>query len=212
MTARDEIIAYLGLPAGSTFLEIEQAYLQRRDSASERLATGDESARVELAVLEEAYGRLTGRRSGQREAGSSVRSTDIAADMPDEVHLRSPVWWECYLGFLLSIASVAAFVALIADLPHVYRKGGFLIPLGLIALSLLLSIFATMFSEAEFRQDRRAHVLEKRGFESGRETVRLRYYVSGIATLLSRTMRWLLGPALLVTLFLNFASLKGHYY
>jgi len=61
MSDRDEILAYLGLPAGATFSEIEQAYIRRCNSASERLAAGDESARVELAVLEEVYGRLTGR-------------------------------------------------------------------------------------------------------------------------------------------------------
>ncbi len=211
MTDRDEIIAYLGLPAGSTFLEIEQAYIQRCNSASERLAAGDESARVELAVLKEVYGRLAGRSFDRRETSSSVRSAGTSTAMPEELHLRAPAWWECYLALLFSLASVAALVVLIAYLPHVYRKGAFLIPLGLIASFALLSILATMLAEAEYRQGRRVWMLERKGLDTGREPVHLRFHVARIAILLSRTVRWLIVPALIVTMFFNFASLSGRW-
>ena len=211
MSDRDEILAYLGLPAGSTFLEIEQAYIRRCNSASERLRAGDESARVELAALEEVYGRLTGRSADRRETSSSVRGADTSTAMPEELHMRAPAWWECYLALLFSLASVAALIVLIAYLPHIYRKGAFLIPLGLIASFALLSILATMLAEAEYRQGRRAWMLERKGLDTGRESVHLRFHVARIAFLLSRTVRWLIVPALVVTVFFNFASLSGRW-
>jgi hypothetical protein len=211
MSDRDEILAYLGLPAGATFSEIEQAYIRRCNSASERLAAGDESARVELAVLKEVYGRLVGRSLDRQEKSSSVRSAGTSTAMPEEQHSRAPAWWECYLALLFSLASVAALVVLIAYLPHVYRKGGFLIPLGLIASGALLSILGSMLAETEYRQGRRAYMLERKGLDTGRESVHLRFNVARIAALLSRTVRWLIVPALIVTMFFNFASLSGRW-
>lgn len=211
MSDRDEILAYLGLPAGATFSEIEQAYIRRCNSASERLAAGDESARVELAVLKEVYGRLTGRSLDRQETSSSVRSAAASTVMPEELRSRAPAWWECYLSLLFSLASVAALVVLVAYLPHVYRKGGFLIPLALIVSCALLSIVATMLAETELRQSRRVRMLERRGLDTERESVRLRFHVARIATLLSRTVRWLIVPALIVTVFFNFASLSGRW-
>lgn len=211
MSDRDEILAYLGLPADATFYEIEQAYIRRCNSASERLVAGDESARVELAVLKEVYGRLTGRSPDLPGTGSSARGGTVSAARPEELHLRTPAWWECYLALLFSLASVAALVVLIAHLPHVYRKGGFLIPLGLIASGALLSILGSMLAEGEFRHGRRAYMLEKKGLDSGRESVRLRFHVARIAILLSRTVRWLIVPALIVVMFFNFASLSGRW-
>ncbi|MGC9973909.1 MAG: hypothetical protein ABSC36_00785, partial [Gaiellaceae bacterium] len=130
MSNRDEILAFLGLPADATLFEIEQAFAGRRKSASERLAAGDESVRVELAALSEAYARLTGRSLDRQETSSSASSGAASTVIPDEPHLRPPAWWESYLALLLSLASVTALVTLAAYLPHIYRKGGFLIPLG----------------------------------------------------------------------------------
>jgi len=211
MSDRDEILAYLGLPADATFFEIEQAYIRRCNSASERLAAGDESARVELAVLREVYGRLSGRGPDRQETSSSVRSTAVSTGMPEEVHAHAPAWWECYLSLLFSFVSVGVFVVLVAYLPHVYRTGGFLIPLGSIVSCALFSIFATMLAESELQQDRRVRMLERRGLESERESVSLRFYAAWLANLLSRTVRWLIVPALIVTVFLNFASLSGRW-
>ena len=211
MSDRDEILAYLGLPAGAAFSEIEHAYIVRCNSASERLRAGDESARVELAVLEEVYGRLTGRSLGRGGTSSTVRSATPSAATLEETHLRAPAWWECYLSLLTALASVAAFVTLVAYLPHVYRKGGFLIPLALILSCALLSILASMLAEAEFRQGRRAWMLERRGLDSESESVRLRFHVARIAILLSRTVRWLIVPVVIVTVFFNFASLSGRW-
>lgn len=211
MSDRDEILAYLGLPVGATFSEIEHAYIRRCNSASERLAAGDESARVELAVLKEVYGRLAGRSFVRQETGSSARSAAASTGVSEEPRSRNPAWWECYLALLLSLASVTAFVVLVTYLPHVYRKGGFLIPLGLIVSCALLSVLATMLSEAELQQGGRARILERRGLGTERESVRLRFHVARIATLLSRTVRWLIVPALIVTLFFNFASLSGRW-
>jgi hypothetical protein len=211
MSDRDEILVYLGLPAGATFYEIEQAYIRRCNSASERLAAGDESARVELAVLKEVYGRLTGRSLVRQETGSSARSAAASTGVSEEPRLRNPAWWECYLALLLSLASVTAFVVLVTYLPHVYRKGGFLIPLGLIVSCGLLSVLATMLSEAELQQGGRARILERRGLDTERESVRLRFHVARIATLLSRTVRWLIVPAVIVAIFFNFASLSGRW-
>jgi hypothetical protein len=211
MSDRDEILAYLGLPAGATFSEIEHAYIVRCNSASERLTAGDESARVELAVLEEVYGRLTGRSLDRKGTSSTVRSTATSAATLEETHLRATAWWECYLSLLFALASVTAFVVLVAYLPHVYRKGGILIPLALILSCALLSILATMLAETEFRQGRRARILERRGLDTERESVRLRFHVARIAILLSRTVRWLIVPALIVIVFFNFASLSGRW-
>jgi hypothetical protein len=210
MSDRDEIIAYLGLPTGATFSEIEQAYIRRCTSASERLAAGDESARVELAAIEEVFGRLTGRSIDRRETSLSGRGA-ASTVLPEEPHLRSPAWWECYLALLLSLAAVAALATLIAYLPHVYREGGFLIPFGLIISGALLSILATMLAETEFRYGRRAHMLERKGLDTGRESVRLRFHAARIATSLSRAVRWLIVPALIATMFCNFASLSGRW-
>jgi hypothetical protein len=211
MSDRDEILAYLGLPASTTFSEIEHAYNVRCNSASERLAAGDESARVELAALKEVFGRLTGRSAEQLERRASAYGRVGSAAEPAEVHLRAPAWWECYLSLIAALASAVALAALIADFPHIYHKGSFLYPLLLIALAALFSTVGTMLSEAEFRQGERAHLLRSRGLESGDGPPRLRFHVARIAIYISRGVRWLIGPAILVILFLNFASLKGRY-
>jgi hypothetical protein len=209
MSSRDEILAYLGLPLTATFSEIEHAYLVRTNSVQERLAAGDESARVELAVLEEAFGRLTGRGPGRREGKVGVDAAVGLAATLEEPHLRPPSWWECYLALIVALASVAALVALIAFLPHVYRDGGFRIPLALILSSALLSIVGTMLCDAQLQEGRRINILRNRGIDSGGRSV-LRFHVARIASVLSRYVRWLIGPALIVTLFLNFASLTRH--
>jgi hypothetical protein len=211
MSDRDEIIAYLGLPAGATFSEIEHAYIERCNSAGERLVAGDESARVELAALKEAFGRLTGRTSEQLEGRASAYGRVGSAAAPAELHLRAPAWWECYLSLLVALASAVALAALIADMPHIYRKGSFLYPFALIVSAALLSTIATMLADAELRQGQRIHLLRSRGLDSGDGTPLLRFHVARIATYIGRGVRWLIGPAFLVTMFLNFASLTGHY-
>jgi len=210
MSDRDEILAYLGLPAGATFSEIEHAYIVRCNSADERLAAGDESARVELVALKETFGRLTGRAPDQLE--QTMRGRVGSAAPPEEiVHLRATAWWECYLSLLFALAAVAAFAALIAYLPHVYHEGGFLIPLALLASAALLSIVGTMLSEAELEQGRRIRILRMRGVESGGSAALLRFHVARVASILSRAVRWLTVPALIVTVLLNFASLSGRW-
>jgi hypothetical protein len=211
MSDRNEILAYLGLPADATAFEIEQACARRRNSAGERLAAGDESARVELAALNEAHTRLTGRSLDRQETSSSAGNSADSAVSLEEPHMPPPAWWESYLALLLSLASATALVALAADLPHIYRKGGFLIPLGLFLSFALLSILATMLAENELRHGRRVRLLGRRGLESERESVSLRFYSAWLANLLSRTARWLILPALVAILFLNFASLTGHW-
>lgn len=211
MSDRDEILAYLGLSPGATFSEIEHAYIVRCNSAGERLAAGDESARVELAALKEVFGRLTGRGPDRQEGSLRARGAAGSALAGEEPHLRPPAWWECYLALLVALASVAALAALAAYLPHVYHKGGFFIPLALIVSAALLSIFATMLSEAELRQGRRMRILRNRGLDSGGRSALLRFHVARIATVLSRSVRWLVVPALIATVFLNFASLSGHW-
>ncbi|HEY5479764.1 MAG TPA: hypothetical protein VIJ84_09140 [Gaiellaceae bacterium] len=207
MSNRDEIIAYLGLPTGATFSEIEHAYIVRCNSAAERLAAGDESARVELAALKDAFGRLSGR--------GDIRGVDPGAQGSaaalGETHLRAPLWWECYLSLLLALASVAALAILAAYLPHLYHKGGFVIPLALIVAAGLLSIFASMLAEADLRQGRRARILRRRGIDGGGRSARVRFQAARAATFLGRAVRWLIVPALIATLFLNFASLSGHW-
>lgn len=210
MSARDEIITYLGLPAGSTFSEIEHAYVARCNSVGERLAAGDESARVELEALKRAFGQLTGRTLEQIEGSIGAGGAPISADAIGAMHARAPAWWESYLSLLLALGSAAALGVLIAYLPHVYRKGGFMISLALIASSLLLSIFATMLAEGDVRQGRRIRLLQNRGMYVG-GSARLRFNAAHIATFLSRGVRWLLVPAFIVMVFLNFASLSGRW-
>ncbi len=210
MSDRDEILAYLGLPADATFSEIEHAYIVRCNSADERLAAGDESARVELVALKQAFGRLTGRTPTQLE--ESMRGRVGSPVPPEEVlHLRAPAWWECYLSLLFALASVAALAILIAYLPHVYHEGGFLIPLALILSAALLSILGTMLSEGELEQGRRMRVLRRRGVASGDGLALFHFQIARAAALLSRTVRWLAVPALIATVFLNFASLSGRW-
>lgn len=210
MSDRDEIIAYLGLPAEATFSEIEHAYIVRCNAVSERIVAGDESARVELAALKKVFGRLTGRSDDQLEgsgvAGGAAGSTAALG----EPLLRAPAWWESYLSLLLALASAATLGALIAYLPHVYRKGGFVIPLALIVSSVLLSVVATMLAEGNLRQGRRIRLLESKGMYVP-ESTRLRYQAARLATFLSRSVRWLIVPAVIVTVFLNFASLSGRW-
>ena len=207
MSDRDQIIAYLGLPAGATFSEIEHAYIVRCNSAGERLAAGDESARVELAALKDAFGRLSGRGDSWG-AGPGAQGSAAALG---ETHLRAPVWWECYLSLLLALASVAALAILAAYLPHLYHKGGFVIPLALIASAALLSIVASMLSEAELLQGRRNRVLRHKGIDDAGRSVLLRFQAARAAMVLSRGARWLIVPALIATVFLNLASLSGHW-
>jgi hypothetical protein len=78
----------------------------------------------------------------------------------------------------------------------------------MIASSALLSIFGTILAEGEFRQGQRMRILHNRGFGGGRRG-RVRYQAARLATILGRYERWLIVPALVVTLFLNFASLTN---
>lgn len=217
MTDRDEILAFLGLRADATLFEIEQAYSLRYVSVNDRLASGDESARVELAVLKQAYeglmgggGALPSLKKPEIE-GHLIGRTGVEQAPPIDAHLRQPAWWECYLSFLLALGSLAALAGLIAYLPHVYRKGGFLIPLGALVLSAILSIAATMIAEGELEQYVRAGLIERRGLETGHESVRLRGHVARVASVLSRAVRWLVPLALVATVLLNFASLSGRW-
>ena len=217
MTDRDEILAFLGLRADATLFEIEQAYSLRYVSVNDRLASGDESARVELAVLKQAYeglmgggGALPSLKKPEIE-GHLIGRTGVEQAPPIDSHLRQPAWWECYFSFLLALGSLAALTGLIAYLPHVYRKGGFLIPLGALVLSAILSIAATMIAEGELEQYVRAGLLERRGLEAGHESVRLRGHVARVASVLSRAVRWLVPLALIATVLLNFASLSGRW-
>lgn len=217
MVIREEILAYLGLSADATLADIERAYAFRYGSASERLAAGDESARVELAVIKEAYEYLTGLSAVRQPlrspsvAGYGVGRTGVENAPPIDSHLRDPAWWECYLSLLLALGSAAALAGLIAYYPHVYHKGGVLIPLGALVLSAILSIAATMLAKGELEQDVRAGFLERKGLDAGREPVRLRGLVARTSSALSRTVRWLIPVALLVTVLLNFASLSGRW-
>jgi len=217
MTDRDETLAFLGLRADATLLEIERAYSLRYVSARDRLVGGDESARVELAVLKEAYERLSGGREARQTLrapqveGYPVGRTGVEEAPPIDPHLREPAWWECYLSFLLALGSLAALAGLIAYLPHVYHKGGFLIPLGALVLSAFFSIAATMLAEGELQFAVRADLLERRGLDAGHESVRLRGRVARVSSVLSRAVRWLIPLALIATVLLNFAALSGRW-
>lgn len=217
MAIRDEILAYLGLSAGATLADIERAYAFRYASASERLAAGDESARVELAVVKEAYGYLTGLSAVRQPLnpppgpGYGIGRTGVESATPIESHLHEPAWWECYLSLLLALGSAAALAGLIAYLPHVYRKGGFLIPLGALTLSAILSIAATMLAVGELEQGVRAGFLERKGLDAGHRSVRLRRRVARVSSVLSRAVRWLIPVALFTMALLNFASLSGRW-
>jgi hypothetical protein len=217
MNGRDEILAFLGLRTDATQFEIERAYALRYASVSNRLVGGDESARADLGVLEEAYERLSGG-NGVRQSlraprieGHPVGLTGLEQAPPSDSYLRNPAWWECYLSFLLALGSLAALAGLIAYLPHVYRKGGFLLPLGALVLSALLSIAATMLAEGELQHGARAGFLERKGLDAGYESVRLRRRVARVSSVLSRAVRWLVPLALIATALLNFASLSGHW-
>jgi hypothetical protein len=215
MSDTDEILAFLGLSAGANLSEVERVFAWRRASARDRLAAGDESARVELAALEQAYERFHGRAMNQ---GKASQARSGMADqggtghaLATQSHLRTPAWWESYLSLIVALASVAALAVLAVDLPHVYRKGGFLIPLALVALTALLSIAATMLAEGELQLGQRSRFLERKGLDAQHESVRLRLHVARISSLLSRIARWLVFPALVVTVLLNFASLSGRW-
>jgi len=217
MADREENLAYLGLSADATLAEIKRAYAFRHASASERLAVGDESARIEVAALEEAYERLTGLsvvqqplRAPQIE-GYGIGRTGLENAPPIDLHLREPSWWECYLSFLFALGSAAVLAGLIAYLPRVYHRGGFLIPLGALALSAILSIAATMLAEGELEQGVRAGFLDRKGLGAGHRSVRLRGRVARVSSVLSRAVRWLIPLALIATVMLNFASLSGHW-
>jgi hypothetical protein len=131
--------------------------------------------------------------------------------LPAHARARTPSWWESYLSLIFALASLAALVVLVLYLPHVYRKGGFLIPLALLALTALLSIAATMLAEGELQIGLRSRYLEQRGLDAQHESVRIRLHVARISSLLSRTVRWLVALALIVTVLLNFASLSGRW-
>ena len=217
MSDRDELLAFLGLRPDATLFEIESAYSLRYVSANDRLAAGDESARVELATLKEAYERLSGRSGTQQSLrmpqveGHLAGRTGVEQAPPIDPHLRNPAWWECYLSFLLALGSVAVLAGLISYLPHVYHKGGFLIPLGALVLSAILSVAATMLAEGELQQGIRARLLERRGLDAEHESVRLRGRVARVSSVLGRAVRWLIPLALIATVLLNFASLSGHW-
>jgi hypothetical protein len=216
MFDRDEALAFLGLPAGAGLSEIVRAYAGRSAAAGARLSAGDESARVELAALSEAYERLTGRSPGRRpsrlaqnEGGAERTGTGQMSPAP--ARQRTPAWWESYLSLLLALASLAAFVVLVVYLPHVYRKGGVLVPLGLLTLALFLSIVATMVAAVELRYGFLGSLFESGELDSGFGQVLLRRRVARIANLLSRIVRWLVVLGLIATVFLNFASLSGRW-
>ncbi|MGD0273602.1 MAG: J domain-containing protein [Gaiellaceae bacterium] len=217
MTDREEILAFFGLPTDATLFEIERAYSLRYVSANDRLASGDESARVELAALKEAYERLSGHNDARqslrapRIEGYPVGRTGVELAPPIGPRLREPAWWECYLSFLLALGSLAVLAGLIAYLPHVYHRGGFLLPLGALVLSAILSIAATMLAEGELQHGLRTGLLEHRGLDAEHQSVRLRGRVARVSSVLSRAVRWLLPLALIATVLLNFASLSGHW-
>ncbi|MGD0166356.1 MAG: hypothetical protein ABSC51_03585 [Gaiellaceae bacterium] len=215
MSERDETLAFLGLSSGASLAEIERAFVWRRAAARDRLAAGDESARVELAALEQAYERFFypgASRGGASQPQSGATGEDGIEYAPAaQSRLRTPAWWESYLSLIVALASVAVLARLVADLPHVYSKGGFLAPLALVVISAVLSIAAAMLAEAELRVGRRDRFLERKGLDAQHEFVRLRLHAARIANLLSRAVRWLVVAAFIATVLLNFASLSGRW-
>jgi hypothetical protein len=215
MSDREDLLAFFGLPSDAGLLEIERVYNERSALASDRLDAGDESARIELAALKEAYERLTGRGPVPHQERAPVTWSATATPgrvgqaSPAESHLVSSSWWEAYLSLLFAIASLVALGALGMHLPHVYRHGGFLVPLGLLALSGALSVVATIAAEGELRRRRSGHLLARGSH--GRAPFSLRAQVAWASSLLSRTVRWLIVPGLIAIIFLNFASLSGRW-
>ena len=95
-------------------------------------------------------------------------------------------------------------------MPHIYHRGGFLIPLGLLAIAAVLSIIATMLAEGELQHGTRARMLERRGSDSV-WAVPMRRRTARSSSLLSRAVRWLVVFSLIATVLLNFASLSGRW-
>jgi hypothetical protein len=210
MSEREERLALLGLGAGASLLEIEDAFSRRYRSADERLAAGDESARVELVVLRRAYEELVGR-SPAVPGGAPDWNRPVSLIGDGAPETRRPWWWEGYLAFLLSACSVTLLVELGLRLRHIYHKGGFLLPLVLIVAAAIFSIAATMLSESELEYGQRARLLERKGLEAPEDWVSVRFYFALAASTLARVVRWLALAGLLATIFLNFASLSGRW-
>jgi hypothetical protein len=212
MSERDETLAFLGLRAGASLLEIEDAFSRRYRSAGDRLAAGDESARVELAVLRRAYEELVGRSPGPPEVGAPPsRSGPVGLIGDAAIEIERPHWGAAYLAFVFAAGSVALLTELAVRLPHIYHEGGFLIPLALIVSSLVCSVLATILAENELRYGKRARLLRRKGLEAPEGWVSMRFYAAYLASVFSRATRWLAVPALFATVFLNFASLSGRW-
>jgi hypothetical protein len=211
MGDRDDVLAFLGLPEWATLSEIEDAFSIRFARANDRLVSGDESARVELAALNEAYERLMGRPPGQLIARRTELADREAEEESEATYVGPPAWWECYLSLLLALAATAALASVAAYLPHIYNHGGVLLPFALLVLTALLSILATMLADPELQYGTRARLLASRGLESGYESVRLRWYTARLSSLLSRIVRWLIVPAAITVIGVNFASLSGRW-
>jgi hypothetical protein len=211
MPEREDNLAFLGLGASATPLEIESAFSSRYRAAGERLAAGDESARVELAVLRRAYESLMGRSAVPADivAPEWGRPVDLTRDIA--VDVETPSWWAGYLAFLLSGCSVAFLVELAIRLRHIYHYGGFLVPFAFIVASLVFSILATMLAENEYRYGKRARLVRRKGLEPVAGWVSVRFYFAALASMFGRLARWLCLPALFATVFLNFASLSGRW-
>jgi hypothetical protein len=113
------------------------------------------------------------------------------------------------VSLLFAIASVVALISLGMHLRHVYQHGGFLVPLGLLALSGAFSVVATIAAEGELRRRRASRLMARSSH--GRRPFSLRGQIAWTSNLLGRTVRWLLVPGLIAIVFLNFASLSGRW-
>ncbi len=202
MSEREQLLGFFGLSAGASLQEIVNAYSERAGAAAERLRDGDESARVELEVLREAYERLTGRKPGV------VVSNATAAA---EYGPRVPAWWESYLSLVAAFCSLALLVAVFTYFPHIYKEGGFAYPLALLLLAAAFSVVATMAAEGELQYGGRGRFLSAKGIETREGPVLVRWRVAWLSSLFSRAVRWLIVASLVAVVLLNFASLSGRW-
>jgi hypothetical protein len=216
---RDEILTFLGLPTDASLWEIESAYLQRRQSARERLQTGDESARVELALIEQAYDRLIGAASqaGARTALETRPEPDegeageAALPPPAFARLRTPAWWESYLALLATVVSLGLAVWVVTYLPHVFADGGFLLPVGVLAASGALAVGASLLAQGELRVSERADYLRDRGLEPPRDSVAFRGSIARVADIFARGARWLIALVFIGLVICNFHAMHDHW-
>lgn len=215
MPERDRLLSFLGLQAGASASEIASAYASRSVDAEERLAAGDESARVELAVLMEAYERLTGRKAVTVSHLSVPRptagATTGALAASESAAAGAPNWWEAYLSLLLTLCSATALGLAIAYMPRIYDQGGFLAPGLLLLVGGLLSIAASVTAERELQHGLRRRLLGSRGVSNAQDLALFRWRLAWLSSLISRTVRWLIVLALIAVVLLNFASLSGRW-